>query len=208
LQARRSYFVYRSARSGRDSRYSQSDRKISFALFDYKAFNGVRLFRQISFHWQGKYPGWDIFQPAFKLFWTKLLNATPEITSRRVGVRFINMVDEKTADQEVGHWLKPAADYPVGLLSSKVGFFYTMRRPLKLEHYVQLFVAEGETRASDGCKPLILDIDVQSEHLAREGTTSNKELLSLIEILHDEVGDIFESSITENYLNLLNKRVE
>ncbi len=163
---------------------------------------------RVSFHWQGKYPGWDIFQPAFKSFWTKLLKATPEIASGRVGVRFINMVNEKTADQEVGHWLKPAIDYPKGLLSSKGGFFYSIRRPLKLKHYIQLFVAEGEPSTTDGNKPLILDIDVQSDHIDKEGVTSKKELLSLIETLHDEVGDIFENSITKNYLNLLNKKVE
>jgi uncharacterized protein (TIGR04255 family) len=160
---------------------------------------------RISFHWQGKYPGWDVFQLAFKAFWTKLLKVNPEITSGRIGVRFINIINEKTPDQEVGHWLKPAVNYPEGLLSSKGGYFYSIRRPLKLERHVQLFVAEGELK-NGGNRPLILDIDVQSDN-AIQRVSSQTELLTLIDDLHEEAVSVFESSITRNYLDLLNKGV-
>ncbi len=160
---------------------------------------------RVSFHWQGKYPGWDIFQPAFKAFWAKLLNVNPEITSSRIGVRFINIVNEKTSDQEVGHWLKPAVNYPEGLLSSKGGYFYSIRRPLKSERHVQIFVAEGEPK-NEGNRPLILDIDVQSDN-AIQRVFSQTELLTLIDELHEETVSLFEGSITRNYLDLLNKEV-
>ena len=162
---------------------------------------------RVSFHWQGKYPGWDVFQPEFKSFWIKLHEASSEITSGRVGVRFINMVNEKTKDQDVGYWLKPSVDYPEGLLSSKEGFFYSIRRPIKPSRYIQLFIAEGDPKTNDGKKPLILDIDVQSDNVSKEKEALQAELLTLIEVLHDEVVDIFEKSISQNYLNLLNKEV-
>jgi uncharacterized protein (TIGR04255 family) len=160
---------------------------------------------KISFHWQGKYAGWDVFQAAFKSFWMKLLEVTQEIVIGRVGVRYINLVNEKRSDQEVGHWLKSTANYPAGLLSSKNGYFYSIRRPLELKRQMQLFVAEGELRnGTDG--PLILDIDVQSDN-ATQQTSSQSNLLVLIDELHEEVLRIFKDSITQNYLNLLNKDV-
>jgi uncharacterized protein (TIGR04255 family) len=160
---------------------------------------------RISFHWHGNYPGWDVFQPAFSNFWSKFTKVYPDVCGNRVGVRFINMVTKKTIDQDVGHWLKLSADYPKGLLSAKSDYFYSLRRLLKSGRNIQLFVAEGESK--DGkSRPLILDIDILQDIDNKKN--SQKELLETIDSTHDEVVKIFESSITQNYTNLLNKKVD
>jgi uncharacterized protein (TIGR04255 family) len=158
---------------------------------------------RVSFHWKEKYPGWEVFQPAFKRFWEELNKICSESVCRRVGVRFINMVNEKKNNEKVGNWLRHSADYPKSLLSSQNDYFYSLKRPISKTDRVQLFVAEGELKANK-FKPLILDIDVQQDIQNR--VISYKYLLELLEKLHEGAVGVFEKSVSKNYKDLLNGR--
>jgi|GEM_PF-4555455 len=155
---------------------------------------------KFSFHWVGKYPGWDIFQPEFERFWKELCKIFPDLKGNRVGVRFINLVEQKTTQQKIGYWLKKSTNYPQSILSAKTGYFYTLKKPLKKGRSVQIFIAEGEPRIEQ-TKPLIFDIDIV-ENIDKSTRSS---LANITESLHEEISTIFQGSISINYKKLLKR---
>jgi uncharacterized protein (TIGR04255 family) len=158
---------------------------------------------RLSFHWVGKYPGWDVFQPEFENFWKQFSMVYPEVKRSRVGVRFINMLNQKTVKQKVGYWLKPSLNYPESILSAKSDYFLSFRRPLEKERFAQIFVAEGEPKAGN-VRPLILDIDIIQN--INESLQLHFDPTLAMESLHEEIIRIFEGSISLNYKKVLSKK--
>lgn len=167
---------------------------------------GEQIFVQIypdrfSFHWVGKYPGWDTFQSKFEQFRKEFCKALPDIMGQQVGIRFINKQAQKTMDQEVGIWLKSSPNYPKSILSVNSDYFYRCTWPLKVGRKAQICIAEAEL-VGQSFKPLMLDIDVIQQ--IKTPTTLESSLSKLASELHDEIYDIFESSISSNYRRVLN----
>jgi len=168
---------------------------------------GDQIFAQVhqdrfSFHWVGQYPGWESYESKFKQFLKLLCKALPGIMLQRIGVRFINKVDEKTIDQKVGFWLKPSPNYPKNILSVENDYFYRCKWPLKSGKWAQVSIAEAEL-TNKHFKPLVFDIDVvqQLEKPLKLGSS----LRVLASDLHEEVYCIFECSISPHYKKILTK---
>lgn len=158
---------------------------------------------KFSFHWLGKYPGWDTIQGHFREFCQQLFKAHPEICGTQIGVRFINKLDEKAKNQEVGFWLKSSKNYPESILSVQSNYFCSCKWPLNSGRRVQICIAEGQGDDSNSM-PLMFDIDVIEEF--KQPLTLESSLSEHIRELHDEVFVIFQSSLSSNYLELLNKK--
>lgn len=157
---------------------------------------------KFSFHWVGKYPGWDSFQAEFKNFWNQFHKALPNITLQQIGIRYINKLDQKTMNQKVGFWLKSSPNYPKNLLDVQCDYFYKCKWPLKPDRWAQICIAEAGV--VEHTRPLMLDIDVIqkiTKPLKLESILSDLAL-----DLHNEVYDIFESSLSSNYKKLLNSK--
>lgn len=160
---------------------------------------------RLSYHWVGKYPGWDTFQSEFHRFSKHLNNALPEIKGQQVGVRFINKLDQKKTKQKVGFWLKSSPNYSKCILVTHSGYFYRCRWSLKSDRWAQVCIAEAELTKED-YKPLIFDIDV-IQHIPKF-LKIESSLIDLASDLHDEIYKIFNSSISSNYKRVLNRKQE
>lgn len=157
---------------------------------------------KFSFHWVGKYPGGDKFHEKFKGFWTKFCKALPGVMGQQVGIRYINKLDQKTVDQPIGYWLKSSANYPKNILKAKSNYFFRGKWPLGKNRFAQLSIAEAEIR--DNLNPLILDIDVIQQ--MDKPLKLEPSFFKIVIELHDEVYDIFSSSISSNYKKVLNTK--
>ncbi|MCB1113613.1 MAG: TIGR04255 family protein [Chlamydiia bacterium] len=158
---------------------------------------------KLSFHYLGNYLGWDSLKPCLKSVFEIITSVDKAIEYSQVGVRYINLIKEKKITQTIEHWLVHTSNYPKSLLKSKTDYFYRCKSFLKSNIWSQITIAEGKPLDKD-VKPLLFDIDVI------EKNTSPKQLdLNAFEqatSLHDLVYIIFESSISKNYINLLNKK--
>jgi hypothetical protein len=160
---------------------------------------------RFSFHWVGKYPGWDIFEGEFEKFRKQLCKALPGIMGQQVGIRFINKLDQKTIDQKVGLWLKVSPNYPKSLLSVQGDYFYRCKWPLRPYRWAQVGIAEAEL--TNQCfRPLMFDSDII--HQIEKPLKLDSSFSKLTSDLHDEVYDIFESSISVRYKKILNTGLE
>lgn len=155
-----------------------------------------------SFHWVGKYPGWNIFQKESEKFWKELCEALPHIAIKQVGIRFINKIDQKKENQKVGYWLKSSSNYPKSILSVYCDYFYKGKWPLKIGRWAQICIAEAEVLNHK--RPLMFDIDIIQK--IEKPLKLDSELAGLALDLHDEVYEIFESSISTNYKKILNSK--
>lgn len=165
---------------------------------------GEQIFVQIfpdrfSFHWVGEYPGWDKFHGDFEHFLKQLFKALPNVLGQQIGIRFINKLEQKTFDQNVGFWLKSSPNFPDNLRTAKNDYFYRCKWPLKIDSWAQVSIAEAEM--NDSFRPLMFDIDViqQIEKPLKLDTTLSKLTVEL----HEEIYNIFESSISSNYKKIL-----
>lgn len=166
---------------------------------------GEQIFVQVypdrfSFHWVGKYPGWNKFLDKSEHFWKQLCKALPKITFRQIGIRFINKLCEKTVDQKLGYWLKASPNYPKNILSVQTDYFYKCKWPLNSDRFAQICIAEAEI--TENQKPLIFDIDVILQ--VNKPLKIESALTEIAQDLHNDVYNIFESSVSSNYKKVLN----
>lgn len=156
-------------------------------------------------HWVAKYEGWEHVEKQFHNVWSLFLDLIPGLSAKRVGLRFINKLDEKKIDQPLTKWLKPSPYYPASILGSKENFFYRGQWSSfedNQERFTSVSVAEG--RLSEKGRPLMLDVDVVA--VLKETQKSLKKIDQVLQQLHEEIWKIFSESISENYLNVLNNK--
>ena len=79
---------------------------------------------RFSVHRLLKYPGWNQFSKDLDAAWELLRSFDQQIDCNRIGVRYINKLNEKMDSEPIGKWLKQSPYYPEQLLSTKTGFFY------------------------------------------------------------------------------------
>ena len=162
---------------------------------------------RFSVHWLGKYQGWQIFESEFLRIWKDFQAIFPSIQSKKIGIRFINRLDEKTSDQPLQKWFKSSPNYPKNLLGCKSDFFYrgkwsALDSEIPGQRHVMITIAESEP-VSENLRPLLYDIDVI--HVCQKTFTSNKQIINVILSLHEAIWTIFSSSISNHYKQFLKK---
>ena len=164
---------------------------------------------RLSVHWVGKYLGWEFLEIEFFNVWNEFKKRFPKIQGSKCGVRFINRVEEKLADQPLKIWLKDSPNYPKNLLDSKTNFFYRGQwnsYPSKTKNQTQVMITIAESGPNNGAvRPLLYDIDVI--HSSFNPIKNDKEIYKIISHLHETIWMIFSSSISKNYKKLLQKKV-
>jgi len=161
---------------------------------------------RFSVHWLGKYQGWQVFESEFLNIWKDFQTTFPKIQSRKIGIRFINRLDEKTSDQPLQVWFKSSPYYPKSLLACKSDFFYRGKWRLDSEilgqRHMMITIAESEP-INENLRPLLYDIDVI--HTWDKTFSSTKQIIHVISSLHEAIWTIFSSSISKLYKQVLKK---
>ena len=155
---------------------------------------------KFSFHWIGKYPGWSKFDKEFHHFWKIFYKLHPRLLAKQIGVRFINQINYKTIDQEVGYWLKSSPNFPQNIRNSVCDYFFVGKWPIAPERWAQVNIAEGIS--NNDSKPLIFDIDVFN--ILKNPVKTETLISKITSELHEQVYEIFNSSTSAHYEKLLN----
>lgn len=155
---------------------------------------------KFSFHWVGKYPGWSTFHAEFQRFWKIFHKLKTELLAKQIGVRFINQINDKTINQEVGYWLKSSPNLPQNIRNSVSDYFFAGKWPIAPERWAQVNIAEGIS--NNDSKPLIFDIDVFN--VLKNPMKTETMIPKITSELHEQVYEIFNSSTSAHYEKLLN----
>lgn len=162
---------------------------------------------RFSVHWLGKYQGWAPFESEFLKAWSDFQSIFPTIEGKRIGVRFINKLNEKTSEEPLEKWLKASPNYPKSLLSSKTNFFYRGNWSMIDEETVDqrdIMITIVEAEPTKTRNPFLLDIDVAQD--CQKSLKNSLQIANLAYALHEDVWNIFFSSLSKTYKQLLKNK--
>lgn len=146
----------------------------------------------------GKYPGWEIFSKDLSFAWNAVNKAFSIASIKHIGLRYINLIPRKNAEEPLSQWLQPNKYYPDGILDSCTGF--VSRSEFSVEESKRLIITIAEASQNNHEKGFVFDIDsVMQINEAAEWET----ILEKINCLHDLVSDVFFSSIARKYESFL-----
>lgn len=152
----------------------------------------------ISVNELGKYPGWEVFSKDLSFAWNAITTAFSIEHIRHIGLRYINLIPRKNAEEPLSQWLQPNKYYPDGILDSCTGF--VSRSEFSVEESKRLIITIAEASQNNHEKGFVFDIDsIIQIHAATEW----ESILEKIDSLHDLVSDVFFSSIARKYESFL-----
>jgi uncharacterized protein (TIGR04255 family) len=145
-----------------------------------------------------RYPGWKTFSDDLSFVWNSARKAFSISSIKHVGLRYINLIPRKNADEPLSQWLKPNKYYPDGILDSVTAF--VSRSEFSIEESKRLIVTIAEAAQKNHDKGFIFDIDTVFQI---NESMEWKSICEKITSLHDLISDVFFSSTTRKYESFL-----
>jgi uncharacterized protein (TIGR04255 family) len=179
---------------------SLEETPVSFWVFKHNERNHlIQIFpHMLSVNELGKYPGWKIFSDDLFSAWNAVKKAFSVLDIKHIGLRYINLIPRKNAEEPLSQWLQPNRYYPDGILDSTTGF--VSRSEFNIEESKRLIVTIAEAIQDNHEKGFIFDIDTVAQiNEAMEW----ESIIEKIDSLHDLVSDVFFSSIARKYESFL-----
>ena len=174
----------------------------------YSSDDGTRMV-QVSpnmycFNSIGKYPGWEEMKKQIISNWHTVQPFVLPERFERVGLRYINRIPFRGGEQPISDWIKPNKHIPDGIIDCIDGITYRFeeRRFTKNDVIIVTIVTQSLS-AND--RHLLFDID-RSHSL--QSLPNENNLRSLIEKLHEDVWDVFDSAKTETLYSYLNRSTD
>lgn len=146
------------------------------------------------------YPGWDNFLGDIFRGWRALNSGFTTLYPKRIGLRYINLVPRKNNQEHLSAWLKPSKYYPEAILNSSKDFL--ARNEFKINENIRLIVTLSEPIQDKARGNFIFDIDVIS--LFNKDNVNLQEIEDKLITMHNLAWEVFSSSLTQKYTNLLN----
>lgn len=144
-----------------------------------------------------KYPGWSKMRSEVIKWWeeaTKVLKPT-KIT--RIGLRYINRIDNLGKSETPGDWFRASAFVPAGILRSRGAFLSRIESEIDAENRVVVTMAEVK---QDDERGIVFDID---RIIQKQVSLSKKTLAASIDSLHEEVWNVFQAAQTDRLITHL-----
>lgn len=137
------------------------------------------------------YPGWKDTRTYALAAWQKVEDVLePEIISR-VGLRYINRIAKETAQDRLTDWLRATEYIPEGILHSEAGFLLRLQSHLDKDNTLIVTLGDTTPDAESPQGAIIFDLD----RIVEREILSKQELLEdLLDILHNDVWDVFAST--------------
>jgi uncharacterized protein (TIGR04255 family) len=136
--------------------------------------------------------------------WGKFRIEAKPLRIKKIGLRYINRVGRRVADEKPGVWLRQTNLIPSALLNSAEGFSYRLEARQDANDVVIATVAHAKGPNMGPHGSLILDLDRIAE---REVGIEDAALSDALEQLHEELWSIFLAAKNENYDKLLNGEI-
>jgi uncharacterized protein (TIGR04255 family) len=147
------------------------------------------------------YPGWSSFKDELALRWPKFLELVKPHTITRVGLRYINRIARRSAEEKPIYWLKRCDYIPSITLGSGPGFVARSESRLDGENRLLVTVAHDRSSVATAAHgSLLLDIDrIVEKQIGNEW----KAIDATLQTLHDEAWEVFNAACGENLEKLL-----
>jgi len=147
------------------------------------------------------YPGWQAFKAELERRWPDFMETvTPHVISR-IGLRYINRIARRSADESPNSWLRSNDYIAETALRSGPGFLG--RTECRIDGQNRLLVTIAHDRHTTGGAlhgALVLDIDrIVEREIAADWAAVEAEMWRL----HDDVWKVFSSAKGDNLENLL-----
>ena len=145
------------------------------------------------------YPGWEIMSKFILDYWKKFYYVINPEQIIRIGLRYINRIERKKADELPEIWLKTSDYIPKAVLSSRAEFishldFY------KDKNRIKVTLAEINNEILNK-KDIMFDIDCIAQKTIK--IDDEKDIVNEINILHDMAWEVFSASLTTRLRNIL-----
>jgi uncharacterized protein (TIGR04255 family) len=145
----------------------------------------------------GRYPTWTVFLQDISRAWMALKTRIP-VTSKRLGLRYINLIPRNDTSEPLSKWFKPNKFYPNGILDNSKEFLSRNEMNFK---QCRVIVTLSEPVQGENKGSIIFDIDVISSPIDQKVEWS--DLCKRLEQLHTIAWEIFSTSLTAKYEALL-----
>lgn len=145
-----------------------------------------------------RYPGWKVFSNDIEKSWKKLCEVLKPKNITRIGLRYINQIPRDN-NEAIGSWLAETEYYPKLILSIKTGFLSRFEHFSNKGNKIVITIAEQQSDQQDN-NPIIFDIDAI---LKDDISTQWKDFKSKLNNLHEQIWEVFSSSITERLKSYL-----
>ena len=146
-----------------------------------------------------KYPGWEVFLQDISRGWSALNTALSYVAPRRIGLRYINLIPRRNPGEPLSAWLKPTKYFPSAILNCSSGFLARGEFGLKADRRLIASLSEPMQPATQG--GIVFDIDVIS---ALHEEADWQDICAELNELHSIAWEVFSSSISQQYEDLLN----
>lgn len=178
---------------------SQNAGAFRFATADGKRFVQVS---PVNFVYQSNedYPGWATFRQKLIELWGTYASHSKPTSITKIGLRYINRIRHTEELNRPRDWLQTNDDLPKSLLFSE-GHFLGRLETSPTPSDLRVVTVTGEQAGPDWPHgTTVMDIDRITTDLVEPTTTNVAEAL---DILHEDVWNVFDSASTSNLKLLL-----
>lgn len=150
------------------------------------------------------YPGWNTVSRDVLDVWRRAREVLEPLTITQVGLRYINRIERRSANDHPGNWFR-ANDYIApGVLCSTTGFLSRVEVHLDAENRIIVTLGDPPAATAGGYGAIIFDID---RILERELLPERDALSSEMNRLHEDVWHVFTSAKGDKLERLLKGRL-
>lgn len=136
-----------------------------------------------------RYPGWEAMRRSVLEYWERARPLLRPMEITRVGLRYINRIERRSAQERPGIWLEASDHIPPAVLRSEAGFL--SRVQVRPDPRSRLIVTLGDESTDRGGGAIILDID---RIIERRVEPDDASLGRVMDQLHEDVWRAFESA--------------
>lgn len=147
-----------------------------------------------------KYASWQVFKEKVLEYWSDAQSVIRPKKMTRIGLRYINKIPFSSTKEKPSVWIKKNQYIPSYILNCERNLL--SRSEGKIDGKNTLIVTLGNYDSKDSTYgELILDID----RIVHK-TIANKDIKNILEKMHDDIWDVFDSGKTDKLEALLNKK--
>ncbi len=149
------------------------------------------------------YTGWESMRSTMTDGWQKAERILAPVGITQIGLRYINRIPHRNADESAGYWVKSNDYIPPVVLSSQAGFLLRVQTILNEDDKLNITLGPDLSDSAGEYGATILDIDRISN---RKLSVTIEDIHSEMERLHEDVWQVFAQSKTDNLTQLLEGR--
>ncbi|GAB3814542.1 TIGR04255 family protein [Kribbella italica] len=151
-----------------------------------------------AYSWGANYETWEELASEAVAAWEVYRDLAKPTHLRRIGTRFVNVIDIPSTVVEIKDYLRTSVDISPYLPQALEGFFMQVEVPLDYEHQMGVKISSTIALAPPGSTRIVLDLDTYKRcNLDLQGADLTDRLWSELSTLREAKDYVFEACITD-----------